>query len=111
MASRAATMSLYVIVFAVVPSVASAQDTNHGRKPRDPPVGSLSAYNTITKHYEPVSPNSWAEYRYCLFSDAAGACGLVLRPARDSSRLNSSGAAAGRGVARCHLQQGCGYSS
>jgi hypothetical protein len=31
-----------------------AQDVNHGWR-RDPPLGVLSRYNTITKHFEPVS--------------------------------------------------------
>jgi hypothetical protein len=51
-------MSVYVVCFMVAAFTASAQDVNHGRKPRDPPLGSLSPYNTFTKHYEPVSAES-----------------------------------------------------
>lgn len=47
-----------ILVMVATPTV-SVQDTNH-RKPRDPPLGSLSLYNKDTKMYQPVSAiNRW----------------------------------------------------
>ncbi|WIA39692.1 hypothetical protein OEZ86_005755 [Tetradesmus obliquus] len=63
MAPRGLCTLLCVMFLVGTLSAAFAQDANT-KKPRDPPVGSLSKFNPTTMHYEPVtSDKSYIYYR------------------------------------------------